>query len=245
MRKTLKVYKRIGETPLEAINRLKKKNPLYLGMKISYAGRLDPMASGQLLLLLGEENKNRVFYEKKDKEYVFEVLFGVSTDSDDVLGLVQKVKLGSFNDDKLNKAMKVIKKKTFQYPPLFSSVLFKGKPLYYWARQGKKAKDLKLVKRKIKIYEWKLLKTKFITIKSLASFVKKRITLVKGDFRQKEILLSWEKNLKSIDKDFLFKIVKVKVKCSSGTYVRSMAKDLGKILNIPSLAFFIKRTKIY
>lgn len=245
MKKTLTIYKRIGETPLEAINRLKKKNPWYQNVKISYAGRLDPMARGKLLLLLGEENKNRVLWEKKDKKYVFEVLFGVSTDSDDVLGLVQEVKQKSvFSQKDLTCALSIIKNRKFQYPPIFSSVRFKGKPLYYWARKDKKT--IKLKKRKIIIYSINILKTNYISTNKLKIFVKRRIALVKGSFRQKEVLLSWEKNLKkSKDNNFLFKVVKIRVKCSSGTYARSIAKDLGKALKLPSLALNIKRTKIY
>ena len=55
--------KAIGETPLELILKFKRKNPEYENEKIAYAGRLDPMADGLLLLLLGEENKKRKSYE--------------------------------------------------------------------------------------------------------------------------------------------------------------------------------------
>jgi len=52
----------------------------------AYAGRLDPMAHGVLVLLVGEENKKREKYEKFVKEYLFQCIFGVATDTYDILG---------------------------------------------------------------------------------------------------------------------------------------------------------------
>ena len=59
MRKILNLYKETGETPLERLNRFRKENLKYLKEKMSYVGRLDPMAEGVLLTVVGKENKNR------------------------------------------------------------------------------------------------------------------------------------------------------------------------------------------
>jgi len=56
---------------------------------MTYAGRLDPMASGTLLVLLGDECKNQTEYHNLDKEYEFSVLLGIGSDSHDVLGRLQ------------------------------------------------------------------------------------------------------------------------------------------------------------
>ncbi len=53
---------------------------------MAYAGRLDPMASGKLLVLLGEECKVQEKYHGLDKEYEFSLLFGIESDTHDVLG---------------------------------------------------------------------------------------------------------------------------------------------------------------
>ena len=55
MEKILKLNKKMSETPLECIQRWKKENPEYVEEKMTYAGRLDPMAEGELLVLVGEE----------------------------------------------------------------------------------------------------------------------------------------------------------------------------------------------
>jgi len=243
MKKVIIFNKKIGETPLEAIKRFKLVNREYAKSKISYAGRLDPMAEGKLLLLIDEENKNRRQYEKLDKEYLFEILFGITTDSGDILGLIinseNKINISK---KKAENALQSIKVRNYQYPPMFSSVPVKGKPLYYWARK-KSINKIKIPKRKITIHSIELVDLYNISVKKLEEIVQKRIGLVKGNFRQSEILLNW-KNYFASSSTLLFKIALIKVKCSSGTYVRSITKDLGKILKTACLTLSIKRTKV-
>ena len=71
----------------------------------------------------------------------------------------------------------------------------------------------------------------------------KRIKKIRSDFRQKEILKIWRKELNHKKTDGFF-VASFKIKCSSGTYVRAIANSLGERLGIPALAYKIKRTKI-
>ena len=80
----LNLYKNLGETPLERLERLRTQKPLYEREVLSYAGRLDPMAEGVMLCLVGQANKRREQYLDLSKEYTIAVLFGVSTDTYDV-----------------------------------------------------------------------------------------------------------------------------------------------------------------
>ncbi len=73
--------------------------------------------------------------------------------------------------------------------------------------------------------------------------IKKRISKVSGDFRQKEILKIWKKNLSNKKKE-KFVVVNFVIKCSSGTYVRGIANSLGEKINIPAIAYSINRTQI-
>jgi tRNA pseudouridine(55) synthase len=89
MNKVLNLYKQAGETPLECILRFKKINPEYENVKMTYAGRLDPLAEGVLLVLTGEEVYNKEMFLNLKKEYEVEVLFGFETDTFDILGLLK------------------------------------------------------------------------------------------------------------------------------------------------------------
>jgi hypothetical protein len=87
----IKLYKKIAETPLQALKRLRRRRPELADARLSYAGRLDPMACGILPVLVGEENDRRENFLGRDKTYVFTVLFGVATDTFDLLGIPKKV----------------------------------------------------------------------------------------------------------------------------------------------------------
>lgn len=87
--------KAIGETPLSCAEEYRGKHPELAGVSMAYAGRLDPMASGKLLVLLGEECKNQTAYHGLDKEYQFSVLLGIGSDSHDVLG---RLNMNPFKD---------------------------------------------------------------------------------------------------------------------------------------------------
>ncbi len=90
------VYKQKGETPLECLQRFREafpehdqKKPLDKErVKWTYAGRLDPLADGVLLLLNKEDTKRKEDFIGLDKEYDFTVVFGFATDTYDVLGKI-------------------------------------------------------------------------------------------------------------------------------------------------------------
>ena len=86
----LNLYKQLGETPRERLERLRVQKPHYEHEVLSYAGRLDPMAEGVMLCLVGSANKRREAYLELSKEYVLDILFGFSTDTYDVLGRVME-----------------------------------------------------------------------------------------------------------------------------------------------------------
>jgi tRNA U55 pseudouridine synthase TruB len=83
------IYKEIGETPKEALDKFRAKNPELKDEVLSYMGRLDPMACGEMMILIGkEENQNRTNFMNSNKEYVARFLIGAETDSGDILGLI-------------------------------------------------------------------------------------------------------------------------------------------------------------
>ena len=84
------VFKPIGISPLDAIKTLKEKYPELKDEKMTYAGRLDPLAEGVLLILAGNAVHEKEKYLKLDKEYEGEILFGFTTDTYDILGLPKK-----------------------------------------------------------------------------------------------------------------------------------------------------------
>lgn len=249
MQKVIILNKKEGETPLEALEKFRAKNSEYLGLSMTYAGRLDPMASGVLIILAGEETKNKEKYLNLDKEYDFEVLFGFSTDTYDTLGKVLPHRQSLSNTKntrqdlvfRIEKELKNFKGKILQKYPMYSSRTINGKPLWLLARNRE---EIETPEREVNIKNIKLIKIRKIKKEKLLQNIEKRILKVGGDFRQKEIIKIWQKNLKDKNVPSALYIASFSVKCSSGTYVRSIADSLGKKLGTGALAYSIKRTKV-
>ena len=242
MKNVICVWKPKGLTPLDAINQLKINKPEYKFETISYAGRLDPMAEGVLLLLISKENKKREKYLNLNKEYEAEIILGISTDTYDGLGLISKINLKGISKKELEENLISFKGKQSQKYPPFSSKTVKGKPLYWWAR-NKKLNEIKIPSHDIEIYSTKLLDIKFISAEILSKQIIKNVKKVKGDFRQKEVIDTWEE-FRKIHKEEEFIKIKINISCSSGTYIRQLANDLGEIFDIGAFAFSIKRIKV-
>ena len=86
------IYKKRGQTPLDCINEAKKANPGLLHLPLTYAGRLDPLAEGVLVILIGDECLNKDEYLKLEKVYEVNILFGFATDTYDLMGKVINTK---------------------------------------------------------------------------------------------------------------------------------------------------------
>ncbi len=249
---TALIYKKLGETPLEALERFRAEKIAeayptqdWKTIPMTYAGRLDPMAEGLLLILIGDECKNKEEYLGLDKEYEVEILFGVSTDTHDVLGLVDfpKGRPSEVNIPKVYPSgyfSKYIGKFSQPYPS-YSSKTVNGKQLHQLARSDELPDEMP--EKEVEIYSIaEVYPPTIITAVELKVRILSSIDLVKGDFRQSEVKSSWKQTLNGSTK--IFSIITIRVKCSSGTYMRSLAHKIGKDMGTCALALSIKRTKI-
>lgn len=243
MENIIKVQKAVGLTPLQVIDQLRAEKPELKDEKLAYAGRLDPMAEGIMLILVGDECKKRKSYERLSKEYEFEMLFGISTDTYDILGKIVSYQKVAENivDSARNILPSFVGRQTQPYPP-YSSARVNGRPLFYWAREGK-LNEKKIPTKEIIIHDLKVVSTGEISSDELEKYIFERIQKVTGEFRQEEILQLWKEFFEE-NKDIQFKTMKGLISCSSGTYVRSLVNDIGKKLSTPALTLSIKRTKI-
>ena len=214
---------------------------------LTYAGRLDPLAEGVMILIDGTEQEKKQEILALPKVYDLSILFGFSSDTYDVLGITKADKEAWTNIDSLLQKDKLeavlqsyIGKKNQTYPP-YSSKTIQGKPMWLLARQDKLPEKLPV--KEVEIYAITFLESKLISSKDLLKQVGEKISQVEGDFRQTEALKSWQRLLAK-SKPVEFPIITIRVHCSSGTYMRSLANDLGKRLNNNALAWHIKRISV-
>lgn len=244
MDKVVEFEKILGETPLEAITRFRAKEQIPEQIKIAYAGRLDPMAEGTLLLLVGEACKRRDEYQAMSKTYDFEMLLGVATDSFDLLGMITDSKplQNPIPKQKLEEVFLDLKGKRMQNYPPYSSYHVDGKPLWWWAKNNK-LDLIEIPEKEVEIFDSKLKEIKIIDARLIENEIYRRIKLVNGDFRQEQILEKWNLYFKQLEADKVT-IVGGSVSVSSGTYVRAFTNYFKDNLDIPVTTFSIKRSGI-
>ncbi len=239
------VQKKVGETPLEAIKRSTKE-------KATYAGRLDPMASGKLLVLIGEETRQREKYLGLDKEYIIEVLLDIETDTGDILGLpkeaLQETRL---SNNIIQKALRAELGTHVREYPHFSSKPVNGKPLFVYALE-KTLDTIEIPTHEETIYHLELMDTRFISSAYLTNYIQDRLSSIPrstlpekalgADFRQDEIREEWKNLLPNTCRGF--QVLKIRAVVGSGTYMRTLAMRLGKTFETKAFALSIHRTKI-
>lgn len=244
MEKLLILNKEVGETPLECMEKFRASNSEYVGVPMTYAGRLDPMAEGALLVLVGEECKKKDEYLGLDKEYEVEILFGFATDTYDVLGKISSTcptcGKNSLHMSDMWRELQKFKGKFVQEYPAYSSKTVDGVQLHALANRGELPDEMPT--KEVEIYDIQILEEREIDSETLLKEIKSNISKVKGDFRQSEILCLWQESLKYPSNKY--QVIKIRVSCSSGTYMRSLAHNLGQRLGVPALAYSIKRTGV-
>lgn len=253
MRRFIVLDKQIGETPLMAIQKWKRKNSIYTDTIASYAGRLDPMASGKLLILLGEECKRQQTYTALDKEYEIEILLDIESDTGDVLGLSSYMQKETHpNTDTVETVLRHEIGAHMRAYPAFSSKTLAGKPLFLHTLEGT-LQVADLPKHIEKIYTMTCMGSSLITQRELKTrvavlldhvpYIKEPSKRLGENFRINEVRTHWESNFETMG-ERKFSILRVKVVCASGTYMRSLAGRIGATLGTSGLALSIRRTRI-
>lgn len=244
------VYKPEGWTPNQLIDYIKKNYIEYSNSKISFAGRLDPMARGLTILLVNNECKNQDKYIAKKKTYQSKLLLGINTDTSDVLGFptILNPSQPILDDNVIEKTIKSFIGEQIQYFPNYSAIYVKSKetgerkPLWKWTKENQLDK-IEIPYKMIEIEDITILNTNYINSMELLEIIETKINkLMGGDFRQKEILEKWR--LLLTNNKQIWTIIDLESLVSSGTYIRSLSHDIGKLLNIGGIALDINRTKI-
>ena len=106
--------------------------------KVGHAGTLDPMATGVLLLCLGQATRVSEYLMDSDKVYLARIRLGITTDTYDADGQVtsQADATGVSRGD-LERELARLVGRLEQTPPMYSAVKHEGVPLYRIARRGK------------------------------------------------------------------------------------------------------------
>ena len=145
------INKEKGMTSRDVVNMVCKK--LNTG-KVGHTGTLDPLATGLMVLCVGEGLKLVELLTNHDKEYVAKVKLGIKTDTYDITGkIIQKEKV-SFQKEDLIQTLNSFVGEYEQTVPIYSSIKVNGKKLYEYARNNE---EVVLPKHLVKIKEINLI----------------------------------------------------------------------------------------
>ena len=129
----LLVNKDSGITSSRVVQIIKKQFNLD---RVGHLGTLDPMATGLLIIAINRATKFASLLLQSEKSYRAEVTLGIQTNTDDAEGEVISCKDVNINDFQAKKALLSFLGESDQFPPNYSALKHKGKPLYRYARDG-------------------------------------------------------------------------------------------------------------
>ena len=193
------INKPLGYTSRDIVNIISKELNT---KKVGHTGTLDPMASGVLVICVGNALKVCELLTNHDKEYIAGITLGIETDTLDMEGSILNSVDVNISDDKIYDVVGSFLGMYLQEVPKYSAVKVNGKKLYEYARKGI---NVELPSKEVKI-----------------------------------------KNIEIID-NIVHKDGKIffSIKCtvSKGTYIRSLVRDIGNKLGVPSVMNSLCRTR--
>jgi len=185
--------------------------------KVGHAGTLDPLATGLLLVLVGRGTRLQPFLIGLDKRYTATVRLGVATDSLDRDGEVTARVPVPSEPDGLDAALAGLRGEILQVPPLLSALKQAGRSLHRRARAGEEVAEPE---------------PRPVTVHRLeATGVRWGVSATPDDPGPRPE----DGRLYEVDLDLT---------CGSGTYVRSLARDLGRALGTEGHVHALRRLEV-
>ena len=193
----LVIDKPAGMTSRDVVNRAQGWFPR--GTRIGHMGTLDPLATGVLVLGIGDGTKLTQAVQDMEKVYRACILLGAQSDTDDADGNITSVA------NAVPPSAEAVERELThwigdieQVPPNYSAVKLGGRRAYDLSRRGRK---FDLAGRTVRINHIQLLR-------------------------------------------YAYPDLDLEVRCGKGTYIRSLARDLGQRLGCGGLIQSLRRLRI-
>jgi tRNA pseudouridine55 synthase len=187
------IAKPTGLTSHQVVHAIRKSSGI---ARVGHAGTLDPLATGVLLICVGQAVRVTEYLTDHDKKYRARVRLGVATDTYDAEGAVVAQRAVTATREQIESALASFVGRQSQMPPAYSAIKKAGVRLYDLARRGI---QVERTPRAVEIF----------------SLALREIALPDVEFD---------------------------VHCSKGTYIRSLAHDLGEALGCGATLTALTRT---
>ncbi len=214
------IDKPLGWTSFDVVNKVRyllanRLGIKYMKLKVGHAGTLDPLATGLLVLCVGDQTKQIERLQGMEKAYTGTFTFGAATASFDLEKPVSETfPTDHLNDGMLQRALEQFTGLIMQAPPVFSAIKIDGRRVYKDARTGA---EVEMPERPVFV----------------KSFSTGELRPVKQQHSEREVAVISKKGAsiyqypdysEGLQADF-------EVVCGKGVYIRSLASDLGMALD--------------
>lgn len=225
----LLVDKPPGWTSFDVVNKVRYMLSRRLGvkkLKIGHAGTLDPLATGLLILCVGEYTRRIEEFQGMPKEYTGTITFGATTPSFDLEKAVDATFPTAHLDDALLQSAKQrFEGDIMQIPPVFSAVKVDGRRLYKNARTGE---EVELPERPVRIDTIEI-----GTLRPVPPAGSEQAVVLS---KKGAAIFLHPEHAEGVQADF-------RVVCGKGTYIRSLASDLGAAAGTGAYLASLRRTR--
>ncbi len=210
------VNKPLGKTSFDAVAIARKQ----LGTKsVGHTGTLDPLATGVLVIATDSSTKLVQFMTADSKDYLAFISLGASTPTLDAEGpILETAEIPEFSSEQIKTVLEKFVGAQQQMPPIYSAIHVNGERAYDLARAGK---EVKLELRNVTIHKLEFIKYGK-NLKAVTEGIPHPLPVPLGDFPTLLVFAS----------------------VSSGTYLRSLARDVGEALGVPAHLSGLIRTRV-
>lgn len=191
----LNINKPLGMTSHDVVAKIRRTFQI---KRVGHAGTLDPLATGVLVICIGEATRLSDFVMHGQKTYHAKIRFGETTETYDAEGaILTQTDTSHLTQADIEAILPQFTGDIEQIPPMYSAIKKDGKKLYELARAGE---TIALEPRRVTIH---------------------RLTITQ----------------------FMSPVADIEVVCGSGTYIRSLAHDMGQVLGVGAHLAGLIRTR--
>jgi tRNA pseudouridine55 synthase len=199
-------------------------------LRVGHAGTLDPFATGLLIVAIGRESTKRLDeFKKLPKTYIATIRLGATSDTDDRTGTITLYSvIPTEAEGRVEGSLRSFRSDSSTSP-------------FHGSAQNDKPSiaQIKKVLKKF-IGEQKQIPPRY-SAKKINGQKMYSMARAGKDFAREPSVIHIH-NIKLLD--YSWPDLKIKIDCGAGTYIRSLARDLGEALGVGGYCQELRRTKI-
>jgi len=227
-----------GMTSHDVVARIRR---LAKTRRVGHGGTLDPMATGVLIIGVNRATRLLTYVIGSEKSYTGTIRLGESTITDDAEGdVTSRASASAVTDEQIRAELGRQVGEIDQVPSAVSAIKINGQRAYKRVRDGE---DVEIPARRVTVHRLEVLDIRRTTV-SAATVAAGGVPAAGSD--ADSVVAGGDVNSPGVDGVAAVDVIDVDidVSCSSGTYIRAIARDLGAALGVGGHLTALRRTAV-